>query len=425
MAKVRRAQVEFYGLFVDFLKKDQELFWRKSLRRIKRNNLSDFEKRIKEKFPKAWKKLKAFSKEPFSEQLNRRANIEYFKDIVRQIKRQTGLFRFVIFTYAIEKNGLYNSYCPWKFSDGKYWLGKAYRKFYFPLFRRFNNLLNDVGCKPIWVILPGKYGDAPFKNNHEKVPGPWELKARPYLGRFCQRMRQILEKVFENKSLHIQGSNEVSHMGSKDLGVKIFEQHDFIFQQFDPLIPISRYDCDVTKSDFTLIKEVEYYCILKDEEGKEYKAFLHPDAWKKAKEDGSLVRTIKKIGNDDYNRHAWVKMNSWYPAKFDEPVSGENPKLWKDFLVSIANKKFILSTDGNGVGSGEEYPGGTFRNLTYDELYDFVSRSMELEKQGIQIINSDLPKETYAVNSQGIIAEDWSLINIDRLKAIRDAREKE
>jgi len=426
MQIIHRGQLEFYALFADYVKKNRELFWKPVLKRIKAGSLSPFEERIKEKLPRAWKALLVLAGEPFSRDINATANNAYFQDFARQVRAASGVARLVVFKYAVEKKGLYNKYSPFRLKDGLYQLAKPYNDFYFPLFRRFNVLMFRAGVRICWIEVPGAYGEIPFRNSIEKVGGPWEKKAAPYIKGYLVRSREILKAVYGSKSIYGQGSNEVRH-ADHDQGIKIKSQHEFMADIFNPFIPYDRWVSDCTLSDFVQLTEPEYWTKLKDEEGREIKKLLTKGELEAAKEDGSYIRTLKILGKEIYDRRNFIKQNSFNPWKFDEPIEEGHEMTWAERLVSMLSKRFCASTDGNADerSKGEEFPGGPFRNLDRAQLAEFITRCIELEESGgLSILKSDLPKEVFYKDPEtGIITEDWSLVNLDRLGGFQDAHE--
>lgn len=416
-----RLQFEFYALFMDFVKKHRELFWKQVLKRIRKNNLSDFELRIQEKFPRAWNVLVKNSTKPFSLDVNKICNVAYFQDFGRVVKRTSGISRFVVWGYSVEKErSLYDHYGPFKFIDGKWKISKPYQQFYFPLFRRFNVIMGAVGIKICWVFLPGRYGEIPFKNNHQKVSGPWTKKAQPYIGAYIDKCGDLISFAYGHKNIYAQGSNEVRH-ATHDQGVLIKVQHEFMFQTIKPVVPLPRWVSDVSSSDFVQLTETEYWCVVL-EDGKEKRKLLAEQDYLKAKADGTWIRTLRIVGDPAYDRTNWLKHNGFNPWALDEPFEPGAQMTWEQRFVSMLSKKFMLSTDGNPRGSGEVYCGGTYVNLTYDEWWKFLDRMVRLEEQGQFVIGSDLPKEVFYKDPKNhdVISEDWTLINLDRTKVFND-----
>jgi len=430
MRKIHRGQIELYALGPDYSRKLRENFWKKPLRNIRKDNLSDFELRIQEKFPKAFHQLKKLAKEPFNGTVNRKANDAYFQDIFRQIKQQTGVYRFESFLYAHEGGkGLYDAYTPFRQDEaGVFHLSKPYQQFFFPHFRRINTLAVNVGCRINWVLIPGKYGNNPFKNNHQGVHDMFDPAARPYIQKMEERAGNILDEVYGSKVYLLRGSNEVAHQGSREKGILIKAQHEFMYEFVRPNIPVSSWVSDVTFSDYVQLTEREWFCVIKNlETGREFEDILTKKEYDLAKQ-GQLViggvkhewvRTQRILGKDEYDRLNWLKQNGFNPWKFDEPVE-DGSATWMDTLRGAGSKKFTLSTDGNTKGSGEEYCGGTWFNLTYEEGVEFVKKCDELQSYGKAVIASDLPKECFFINKRNWIEEDWSLLNIERLKFFQE-----
>lgn len=424
-----RFQFEFYGLFMDFIRKKRELFWKPVLKRIKHGNLTEFEENIQAKFPKAWIALNKLSHVGFSRKVNNAANMEFFRDFARQVKKHSKVRRFVVWLMSYEgPKGLYDNYGPFV-KVGKFFrLKKPYQHFYFHNFRKFNQIMFDQGIAITWVLIPGRYGELPFKKSVEKVGSPWVEKARIFLLPFFSMVRESLVSVWHSKNLHIQGSNEKKHQGTAD-GVQLKMQHEFFHETFAPFVPDKRWDSDVSGSDYIQLTEREWYCIIKDQAGKEMDRLLSKADYESAKE-GQLVigdktytwiRTIRIVGKDSYDRHNWLKQNAMNPWEIDRPHHPPDSPTWAETWKGSASNKYIVSTDGNMEGSGEKFCGedDTFVNLTYDELGQLIDRCEKLEDDdGLLVIVSDLPKEVFAKNADDWAEERWDLVNLERLEVI-------
>ena len=180
-----RFQFEFYALFLDFIRKKREEHWKPVLKRIRAGQLSPYEERIRDKFPKCWAELIKLSRQSYSQKVNNRANVEFFRDFGRAIKRHSKVKRIVVWMMAYEgKNGLYDAYGPFRKIQNKWKINAPYVHFYLSNFRRFNTIFKDLGISLTWVLIPGRYGELPFRNSVEGLGTPWTLKARPLIQKF-------------------------------------------------------------------------------------------------------------------------------------------------------------------------------------------------------------------------------------------------
>lgn len=429
MKKIHRGQIELYALGADYIRKIREQFWQKPLKNIRKGELTGFEERIQEKFPNAWKQLQRLAQEPFDKDINRKANDAYFQDIFRQIKQETGVYQFDAFLYIAEGGkGLCDKYGPFVIEDNKYHLRKPYQDFFFPNFRRINTLAFNVGCRINWVVLPGKYGERPFKNNYDGVHGMYEPNAQPHIEKLLERAGNILNEVYGKKIGLIRGSNEVGHSDSDD-GAKKKLQHEFFYECLRPVLPLGKWVSDVTFSDYIQLTEREFYCLIKcNEDGSEMKRLLAKSQYEAARKGQlelfgkiySWVRTFRLVGNDEYDRLNWLKHNGFNYKKFDQPIETGAAETWMQIFKRMASKKIMVSTDGNVEGSGQEFAGGFWFNITYDEGCLFMEKCNELEAAGKNVIASDLPKEVFFVNKNNWVEEDWSLIDIPRMKFFQE-----
>lgn len=404
-----RFQFEFYALFLMFIRYKREEFWRPVLRRIRKGELSPFEERVRDKFPKCWAELIRLSRQAYSQKVNNRANVEYFRDFGRAIKRHSKVRRFVVFLMAYEgQHGLYDKYGPFRKIGNKWKINAPYVHFFLSNFRRFNQIYKDLGISLTWVLIPGGYGELPFRNSVEGVGTPWTMKARPYIQKFFRTLKTIMVDVWHSKKLHMQGSNEVGHLSHAD-GVEKKLQHEAFYESWQPFIPLKRWDSDLTKSDFMALAEREWFGVMLDEDGKEVETIECKADYLRLKAEGRWVRTIRIMGKDEYDRLNFIKKNS-------QGKDIEESDTW----IGIGWKKFIASTDGNDKGSGELYCGeGPFVNLNYNELGEMIDNAEALEDEhGLVVIVSDLPKEVFAKNADGIAEEDLSLINLQRIEVI-------
>jgi hypothetical protein len=415
---IHRFQIQFYGLFLNYARRHIKNLWKEPLKNIRDNTLTDFERRIKEKFSTTYAVMKTQAKKPFNTGVNRLVNETYYRDFFRQLREQNKIYQIQCFPVAQEPGGFFNNITPWRKFDKQWVLKKPYQKFYFPLFRRFNVIANLQGMRIAWVLMPGRYIEPIFANNREGIHSAWEPKARQYIRPYIQQMKNILNAVYGSNKLYSKLSNEVPYASHAD-GIMKNHQHTFLYDCIKSLIPINRIISDVSHSDFNQLVETEYYCTIKIN-GSTQNKILTKEQYLEAKADGSLIELIDTLGRDDLDRKNIIEWHGWHPDKFDAYVEGESGNKWIDIIKGSNHRNFLLSTDGTTKGSGQEYIGGTYRNLDKTEMEELFDKALDAGKKHKRFIAvADLPKEVFK-KTDGRIIEDETLFDFERLSGLNE-----
>ncbi|MEA3485160.1 MAG: hypothetical protein U9R03_00440 [Candidatus Aerophobetes bacterium] len=340
-------------------------------------------------------------------------NYDFWKEFLKEIHDKLKIERITGMPYIVELGGMYNNRTPWK-KEGGNWNLAEFKESWWKGLEEYLILMESCGIlyTPIGF---SRYQETPFKKNVNGVYGLWDTKARPYQAKYLLRLVKLLKKIYGSRPLWFRLSNEVQHRGDWDFGVTIAKQHEFWFKTIEPYIPMNRIIHDISHSDFTMLCEKHYYVEFPD--GK--KKFLTSKEYYQV---ADIVRLIDTLGNDEWDRKGWPEAhNVNHETLYESFEKGANKSLlWR--ITTCGWKKWVLSTDGGDRGSGEVYVGGTFKNMNKKELFAFCDVVYGQEK--IKVMIADLPKEVFFLNKNGIIEEDFSLMNFDRLTSIYKAWEK-
>lgn len=420
---IHRFQIQFYGLFLNYVRRDKENFWKDPLKNIKDDTLTDFEKRIREKYPTAYNVMEKYANSRFTTKINRIVNETFYRDFFRQLRDKTKIYQIQCFTMAGEAGGFFNKITPFRKVNNKWDLKPPYDGDYFPMFRRFNVIADKQGIRICWVYIPGKYFEHIFLNNCNGIRSAWIPEARLYLRPLFRKWRKILTAVYENQNLYGKTSNEVPYSSHMD-GVIKNNQHIFFYDCMKEVIPINRTISDISHSDFNQLAETEYYCKYKTKDGKVETKIVSRKTYQEIKREGRLIQFIARIGRDDLDRKNILEWHGWFPDKFDKPIHDGAEKSWIDIMTKTNHRNFLLSTDGTTEGSGSEYIGGTYRNLDKAEIEELLDRGLEIAAaNGRFVMIADLPKEPFRKINNRII-EDETLFDFDRLIGLESVWKK-
>jgi len=309
---------------------------------------------------------------------------DFLNELYKTIRRKTRIERISVFAYSVENKGLYNKFTPWIREKNKWYLNN-FNPLYWKKYKEWLELNAKRKIKLNLVAFPGAYGEIPFKKNYNGVYGLLDPKAlkfqKRYIRRLCRMARNILG---DNWTLRL--SNEMS--GRQETG----KRHQEWFLAVEEYIPIDRVIGDVSHSDYI----AAYLC--------------------------------EEFGKEEWDRRLWIEQHGFSIIPHLRYRGGG---IWRIILGS-GWKKVVLSSDGSGCVKDSEdteicpqgfhVPYTGFRGSSADEMFAFCKTAWkEARSAGKKLMIADLPMEVFFWNEDGILEEDFSRIDIERLKAMKRA----
>jgi len=319
-------------------------------------------------------------------------NEDFWRGLFRRLREETMITTVTFFPYAIEPKGLYNAWTPWQKKEGK-WDLECWKETYWTKLRKFTSIARGEGILLVPVLFPGKYGNAPYRKNHQNVVSEWRPEALKYQRKFMRRLMNTLRNKYDDTPLWVRLSNEVAHRGDHQLGLLIAKQHEAWYLAIKDFVQLDHVISDTTYSDFTIgaLVEKHEYC-------------------------GEI------LGKDEYDRKIWPEIHDVNLKTLNEPYEpGVDKTLWNLINGGTRWQHFVLSTDGCGWGSGYQIPNTEFRNMNREELREFAALVWKKIKPSIKIIIAELPKEIF-IWRDGILVEDFSRLDFDRLKVFKEIK---
>jgi len=171
----------------------------------------------------------------------------YWEDFFIEIRKKTGIWRITMFPYSHEPGGFYNMYAPWMHENGQWDLTRLDPQWWKEI-RRVLRICKRAGVRPVWVLIPGKYGSLPFLSNAQGIHGLWDPEAAKYQLRYIRKLLAVSDRIID-KPLSVQLSNEVQHVNHVQ-GAAIGKQHQRWARCAAQFVPFNRQTNDGTESDF-------------------------------------------------------------------------------------------------------------------------------------------------------------------------------
>jgi len=323
--------------------------------------------------------------------------IDFFKKI-----RATGVKYIEYFPYTVERPGLYNALQPFQKVGDLYDLSK-WRKIYWKKLRAFLKLTKKAHIRMIPVVF-SKYQEQPFSRSVQRTGGLFGTNSLKWEERFIKKLIRITARTYPGH-IWTRLSNEVWHRGNHMTGAIIGQHHEAWYEAIKKWVDLKVVKCDITFSDFVLLTE-EHHLLWN---GKMPRAANYSG-------DPSMIRA--SWGRDEYDRICFAQVHGM-PQKLDQVSHG---KAWREHIANHSSiRKWDLSTDGCIQGSGYKIKGTPFCNMNEDEITAFAAEVWGYKKK--KVIISELPKEVFYRDENGVVADDMSRLDFSRLEAYTEVWE--
>lgn len=331
--------------------------------------------------------------------------LDFFKRI-----RAVGIKYIEYMPYTVEKKGFHNTLQPFaKLTDG---IGRGqydldgWRRVYWKKLKALLELTQKAHIKMIPVVF-SKYQERPFLigNNINGAAGLWGGDSLRFEKKFIAKLMRLTAKTQKGEPM-VRLSNEVRHR-SRHHGATIAQHHEAWFERVKKFVPLKNVKNDITFTDFTALAEKHY--LLKGGSGRD---IVRASRW-----DG--VGTILETwGREEYDRLNWLQVHGM-PKRLDAVTEG---KAWREHIANHSSvKKWDLSTDGCTQGSGYKLAGTPYCNMNDDEIITFATEVWGYDKKNVII--SELPKEVFFRDENGVIASDVTRLDFTRLYAYAEVWE--
>ena len=333
--------------------------------------------------------------------------------------REAGFQHVEVFAYAWERGGIWNAYQPFK-KVGQNINLAVYDEKWWDEEKRLVRCAMAGGVNLEAVII-SKYHEYPYVNNVNGITGMiTDEKAWPIQARLARRLYQIRRSIYgDDRILYFRTSNEVAHNGNHAYGFTINNHHSFLVDRMvgSRIRDYKQIISDTSHSDFTAITEPHYYLEIRKDGGITAKVIATQAEYDKYLHDGKIVQVLDMCGKEIYDRKSIVELHNVNFETLLEPYeAGANMSLF-DRITSCGWRFYRLSTDGSDRGS-------IINPLVTWDYRDMNKAEIRKEKEilaeapgKIQFYIAELPKSPFFTNSDGIIEEDFALLepDLDRL----------
>jgi len=314
--------------------------------------------------------------------------------------RAVGIKHIEYMPYTVEKKGFYNTLQPFKKAEEGYNLD-VWKPSYWKKLTSFLKLTQKAKIKMIPVVF-SKYQERPFlrDNNVNGAAGLFGGDSLYFENKFIAKLMRLTAKIQKGKPW-VRLSNEVRHK-SHAHGVTIAQHHEAWYEKIKKFVPLKNVKNDISFTDFTALAEKHY--LLTDG------SIVVASNW-----DG-IGTILETWGKDEYDRLNWLQVHGM-PKRLSMITEG---RPWRDHIAYHSSvKKWDLSTDGCTEGSGYKLAGTPYCNMNEAEIIVFATEVWGYA--GKRVVISELPKEVFYRDENGIIASDVMRLDITRLEAYAEA----
>jgi len=333
--------------------------------------------------------------------------------------RDAGFQHVETFAHQWEPGGIWNKYQPFKKTGKDFDLAVYDEKWWKDEVRLVR--CAKAGGVNLETVIISKYQEYPYVNNVNGVTSMIaDRKAWPIQARLARRLYQVRRSIYgDDRILFFRTSNEVAHNGDHAYGFTINNHHSFLVGKMvgSRIKDYKQIVSDTSRSDFTAICEPHYYLEVRKDGGGSKKVIATHAEYIEYLHNGQIIQLLDMCGKEVYDRKSIVELHGVNHETLLEPVeAGADMSLFQR-ITSCAWRFWRLSTDGSDRGSIiNPLVSWPFRDMNKSEIRK--EKEILAEAPGhIQFFIAELPKSPFFTNSDGIIEEDFALLepDLDRL----------